>query len=303
MNDSLLNLEAIELLDAIDSRGSYEKAAEQLNKATSAISYGVKKLEEQLDITVFQRQGRRSVLTPAGRLILEEGRKIINSSNILKEKAQRIATGWEPRLRIAVESMLNHQVFFEALTEFMNQHEKLELDISECVLSGGWEALEQDRVDLLVGVPGPVPSQKGFKSIAIGQTDLVPVISSNHPLVNLAKNENSLPAILPKLRRVVMHDTSVTTTVRNAGLSSGKQIIYVQTIDQKIDAQLAGLGIGHLPRYRIQCYLDSGRLVELNMENNNEDNFIAWKSCNRGNALQAFSKILAAKDWKFNHHK
>lgn len=298
MNNNLINLESIELLDAINQRGSYEKAAEHLNKATSAISYGVKKLEDQLDITVFQRQGRRSVLTPAGRIILEEGKKIINSSVLLKEEAQRIATGWEPRLRIALESMLNHQAFFKALSEFMQDHEKLEVDISESVLNGGWEALEQDRVDLLVGVPGPAPLQKGFKTISMGQTDLVPVISSTHPLAKLAGDRDALVSVLPKLRRVVMHDTSIASTFHNAGLSLGKNILYVQTIDQKIDAQLSGLGIGHLPRYRIQSYLDSGRFIELNMDNSNRENFLAWKSCNKGKALKSFSNILAAKNWE-----
>ena len=298
MNNNLINLESIELLDAINQRGSYEKAAEHLNKATSAISYGVKKLEDQLDITVFQRQGRRSVLTPAGRIILEEGKKIINSSVLLKEEAQRIATGWEPRLRIALESMLNHQAFFKALSEFMQDHEKLEVDISESVLNGGWEALEQDRVDLLVGVPGPAPLQKGFKTISMGQTDLVPVISSTHPLAKLAGDRDALVSVLPKLRRVVMHDTSIASTFHKAGLSLGKNILYVQTIDQKIDAQLSGLGIGHLPRYRIQSYLDSGRFIELNMDNSSRENFLAWKSCNKGKALKSFINILAAKNWE-----
>ena len=72
-NKSPITIEVLETLDAIERRGSFAKAAEELNKATSAISYIVQKLEEQLDIAVFQRQGRRSVLTPAGRLVLEEG--------------------------------------------------------------------------------------------------------------------------------------------------------------------------------------------------------------------------------------
>ena len=73
-----ITMESLETLDAIERRGSFAKAAEELNKATSAVSYTVQKLEEQLDISLFQRQGRRSVLTPAGRLILVEGREILS---------------------------------------------------------------------------------------------------------------------------------------------------------------------------------------------------------------------------------
>ena len=57
----------LEIQDSIDRLGSFAKAAEELNKATSALSYGVQKLEDQLGLSIFVRQGRRSVLTPAGR--------------------------------------------------------------------------------------------------------------------------------------------------------------------------------------------------------------------------------------------
>jgi DNA-binding transcriptional LysR family regulator len=152
MSKNPITIEVLETIDAIDRRGSFAKAAEELNKATSAISYAVQKLEEQLDIAVFQRQGRRSVLTPAGRLLLAEGREILQ------------ATGWEPRISIAVESVQSYPVFFSQLREFLEEHPTVEIDICESVLNGGWEALEQDRVDLIVGSPGPVPLQKGYRA-------------------------------------------------------------------------------------------------------------------------------------------
>lgn len=297
MKANPITIEALEIIDAIDRRGSFAKAAEELNKATSALSYGVQKLEDQLDITVFQRQGRRSVLTPAGRLILDEGRKILNATTLLAEKAKEVATGWEPRLRIAVESILDYPLFFQVLAEFMNDHESLEIDVCECVLNGGWEALEQDRVDLIVGSPGPVPLQKGYRAIPIVQSALVPVIASHHPLAGLANNTEALKDALPKLRRVVSHDTSTVNIARSAGLSIGKKILYVQTIDQKIEAQLAGLGICHLPRHRVQAYLDNGRLIELNMETSSSESFIAWKISNKGKALQSISQRLAVAKW------
>ncbi len=298
MNLNPITIEALQILDAIDRRGSFAKAAEELNKATSALSYGVQKLEEQLSITVFERQGRRSVLTPAGRYVLEEGRKILNATELLADKAREVATGWEPRLRIAVESIQNHEVFFEVLGKFLSVHESLEVDVCECVLNGGWEALEQDTVDLVVGVSGPVPLQKGFRILSLGNSDLVPVIAPFHPLAYLANKAEALSVQLPKLRRVVTHDTSTLNVVRNAGLSIGaNHYLYVQTIDQKVAALLAGLGIGSLPRHRVQRYLDSGRLIELSLDTPTAESYLAWKMSNKGRALQAISKSLAAASW------
>ena len=297
MTTNLITLEVLQILDTIDRRGSFAKAAEELNKATSALSYAIQKLEEQLGITVFQREGRRSVLTPAGRLILEEGRKILRATTLLADKAKELSMGWEPRLRIAIESTLNFTVFYQVLAEFLDEHEAMEMDISECLLGGGWDALEQDKVDLIVGAPGPVPLQKGIRAVPVTQHDLVPVISSDHPLAKLANDPQALNAALPTIRRVITHDTSMMNITRNAGLTDGKKILYVQTVDHKIEAQLAGLGIGHLPRHRIQHHLDSGRLTHLKLQRPNPENYIAWKISNKGKALQALSRLLIAAPW------
>ena len=105
MQRNPITIEALETLDAIDRRGSFAKASEEMNKATSAVSYSVQRLEEQLGITLFQRQGRRSVLTPAGQLVLTEVREILQTTARLVNQAKEIATGWEPRISIALESL------------------------------------------------------------------------------------------------------------------------------------------------------------------------------------------------------
>ncbi|MFT6907363.1 MAG: DNA-binding transcriptional LysR family regulator [Oleiphilaceae bacterium] len=293
-----INIDILEILDAIDRRGSFAKAAEELNKATSALSYAIQKLEEQLSITIFQREGRRSVLTPAGQLILEDGRAILNATKLLAEKAREVATGWEPKLRIALESTVNHEVFFDILNGFLYEHESMEIDISESVLNGGWEALENNKIDLLVGAPGPVPQQKGFRAIGIEASDMIPVISKTHPQAHCFNEPKKLETLLPNLRRVVSHDTATVNIARNIGLSMGKRILYVQTMDQKIQAQLAGLGIGHLPRHRIQTYLDDGILLPLPMTQAPNENFIAWKISHKGKALQTLSQRLVKAKWK-----
>ena len=290
-----ITIEVLEILDAIERRGSFAKAAEELNKATSAVSYAVQKLEEQLGIALFRRQGRRSVLTPAGRLILEEGRGILQTTARLANKAKEIATGWEPCISIAVESLQSYPAFFGVLHEFLKEHSTIEIDVCESVLNGGWEALEQGRVDLIVGSPGPVPLQKGYRAIPLARVDLVPVIASSHELADIATKPEAFEALLPKVRRVITHDTSMIDVTRSAGLSSDGQMFYVQNIDQKIEAILAGIGIGHLPRERIQKQLKNGELIPLVLAGHPaHDSFLAWKISNKGKGLQALTQRLSA---------
>ena len=293
MRKNPITIEVLETLDAIDRRGSFAKAAEELNKVTSAVSYAVQKLEEQLDIALFQRQGRRSVLTPAGRLILIEGREILQITARLANKAKEVATGWEPRISIAVESFQPYATLFSVLQDFLEEHSAIEIDVCESVLNGGWEALEQGRVDLIVGSPGPVPLQKGYRAIPLGSADLVPVIAARHELANIADNFEALQAQLPAVRRVITHDTSIVDVTRSAGLSSDGKKFYVQNIDQKVEAIMAGVGIGHLPRHRIEHQLNSGELKRLELTGDPaHENFLAWKINNKGKGLQVLSQRL-----------
>ncbi|WP_076414062.1 LysR substrate-binding domain-containing protein [Shewanella sp. UCD-KL12] len=296
MQRNPITIEVLQILDAIERRGSFAKAAEEMNKATSAVSYAVQKLEEQLDIALFQRQGRRSVLTPSGQLILDEGREIVQATTRLASKAKEVATGWETHISIAIESLKPYPVFFTVLNDFLKEHPSIEIDVSESVLNGGWEALEQDKADLIVGSPGPVPLQKGYRAIPLASVDLLPVIASHHEFADLIVQPENIEMLLPKVRRVITHDTSVTDIRRSAGLSNEGRRFYVQTIDQKLEAILAGIGIGHLPRLRVQQYIDNGQLRQLPLiEGPVWDNFIAWKISNKGKGLQALTQKIIAE--------
>ena len=69
----------------------------------------------------------------------------------------------------------------------------------------------------------------------------------------------------------------------------------MQNIDKKIEEILAGIGIGHLPRQRIQKQLNSGELIPLVLvEDPDLDNFLAWKISNKGKGLQALTQRLSA---------
>ncbi|PAJ75115.1 LysR family transcriptional regulator [Pseudoalteromonas sp. NBT06-2] len=289
-----ITIEALTVLDAIDRRQSFAKAAEELNKATSALSYVVQKLEEQLNITLFERQGRRSVLTHAGKVILVDGRQILQATNQLADKAKQVATGWETKINIAIESVIDKALFFNVLSKFLLVHPSIEIDIRESVLNGGWDALEHDEVNLAVGVPSPVPLQKGFRAVPLQSIDMIPVIASTHPKAHLAKNTTAFKAELKNIRRIVTHDTAKINVTRTVGLIESQQTLYVQNIEQKISAQLAGIGIGYLPRYRVEQYLKTGELIEINLGDRNiADCFLAWKIGNKGKGLKALTMFLS----------
>ena len=58
-----LTLDTLAILDAIDRRGSFARAAEALERAPSSLTYAVQQLEADLDVLVFDRSGHRARLT------------------------------------------------------------------------------------------------------------------------------------------------------------------------------------------------------------------------------------------------
>ena len=284
--------DSLVLLDAIDRRGSFAKAAEELDRATSAVSYGVQRLEEQLGITVFERQGRRSVLTPAGRLLLEEGRKILAATSRLADRARELANGWETRIRIALEATLDPTFFFDVLSAFQNDHPSIEIDISESLLNASWEALEHGRIDLLVGAVAPIPAHKGFRTEQIGTARLVPVIGSSHPDIKaiLATGDHSGAV------RIANHDPVTSEVARSEGFNlTGRRTLFVQTMGQKLQAIEAGLGVGHLPQHLIDGSLASGKIVQLADAPNEPEQFLAFALSNKGKGLQALAQRLTGQ--------
>lgn len=86
-----LSLESLEVLDAIERKGSFAAAAQELGKVPSALTYVVRKLEDDLDVLLFDRRRHRAELTPAGRALLDEGRHLLPGRR--RSRAPRQAPG------------------------------------------------------------------------------------------------------------------------------------------------------------------------------------------------------------------
>lgn len=291
-----ISFELLEILDAIERRGSFAAAAEELGRVPSALSYSIQKQEERLGLTLFTREGRRAVFTPAGRLLLEEGRQLLAAAGGLADQARTLATGWEPRLRLAVDSLVPMAAVMAVVAEFLGDHPTVELDVREEVLGGAWEALIQDRVDLVVGAPAPRPRVGGLRVEPLGVVERVFAVSAEHPL---ARHLGPLTtAELADHRTVVVHDSSRSAVPRATRILNPDRHFYVQTMAQKLAAQRAGIGAGFVPRRAVAPLLASGEMVALEVADvdTRDELFLAWKVASRGRGLRDLVARLQAAE-------
>ncbi|MDP3270986.1 LysR family transcriptional regulator, partial [Limnobacter sp.] len=146
-----INLDSLALLELIEARGSFAAAAVALNKAPSAITYQLRQLEESLDVLIYDRSGHKAKLTPAGKALLEEGRKLLESTDALTKRVKAVASGWEAELRIVLDSVVPFEKAIPWIQAFDALESPTRLRFSSEVLSGTWEALYSGRADLLIG--------------------------------------------------------------------------------------------------------------------------------------------------------
>ena len=179
-----LTLDALQTVDAIDRLGSFSAAAEQLHKVPSTVSYTVARLEEQLGIQLFERNGPRVSLTPAGTELLREGRWLLAAAADLEARVQRIATGYETELRLVHDAIIRPDQLVEAVRAFEELRCGTRLRITSEAMTGTWEALREGRADIVVAA-GERPAGGGYKAVAVGSLAFTFCVTATHPLAQL----------------------------------------------------------------------------------------------------------------------
>lgn len=287
-----LSLEALQIIDAIDRRGSFSKAGQELHRVPSTISYMVSKLEDDLAVQVFERNGPRVVLTAAGRELLKEGRYLLKAARDLEHRVRRIASGWETELAIGMDSMFSVAALAGDMHAFYQVAQQTRLRIVQETLSGPWEALLERRVDLLVGVAGEGPAGGGYVARPMGEMAFVFAVAPGHALAGVP--EPLARADLQQHRAIVVADSARNMAPRTVGLLFGQDTLTVPTMQAKFALQLSGLGFGFLPRDCAAPAIADGRLVEKQVQERRapETFYLAWRSGEEGEALKWWRERL-----------
>lgn len=291
-----LTLDALTVLDAIERKGSFAAAAQALFRVPSTVTYTVQKLEEDLGFAIFKRVGRRCVLTPAGQVLLEQGRGLLLAAQDVVASAHQVNSGWEAELNIAIDTVWDIQNFYPLLQEFHQLNTGVQVNLSEEVMGGTLEAIIEQRADITLGGPPPVSPIQGIQFESLMRAQWLFVVAKHHPLTTVAQplTEQDTQAYVS----VVIRDSAIQSPIRPHRNLGQKNVLRVASMQQKILAQLQGVGVGFLPRHKIQDYLDSGELIALTIEKEAPVTFqyCAWRSANTGRATQWFvDKIMAMK--------
>ena len=290
----LITTEALALIKSVATQGSMAAAAREHGLVPSAVTYRVRQIEDALDVLLFDRSSKQARITPAGKELLVEGERVLQELDAVARRVQRVATGWEPQLTIAVDSLISKRTMLELAEAFFqcgpkNSAPPTRLRIQGETLSGTWHALLDGEADLAIGgvIDGLV--QAGIQAKSMGEVPFVFAVAPHHPLA--AAEEPLSDMAIQQHRIVAVADSTRRKQSVTVGILPGQDILTVSTMPDKLDAQIRGLGCGFVPECIAQPYISTGRLVVKTTERllrTPKVNY-AWHTPARGSLGQALS--------------
>jgi DNA-binding transcriptional LysR family regulator len=254
-----LTLDQIRVFLAVVDEGSFPKAARKLNRAQSAITYAIRKLEEQIQVQLFDRSAYRSVLTLAGRALLVRARRIVDEAGSFREQAQSLARGLEAELTIVLDSLFPMDRVVDALRAFSAEFPTVPPRVFVQSL-GAAARLVIDGTCSIGLLPANVADLTTLAFRPFTAIDLVPVVAPFHPLAAIAGE--IAPPILDSHVQLVNTDPSLITAGLETGVLSSRTW-RLADIGAKKSMLLAGLGWGNMPLHLVEDELTSGTLKRI----------------------------------------
>ncbi len=260
---NVLTPDSLAMLQCIAQAGSFAAAARQLGLVPSALTYRVRQIEDALDVLLFDRSARQARPTEAGAELLREGVRLLQDIDAVAHRVQRVATGWEPQLTIAVDGAISPHTLLELVEAFYAQNPPTRLKLRDEILSGTLEALTSGQADLAIGIAVNASNVAGLQQGLLGETRFIFAVAPHHPLARAP--EPLSDATLLQHRVVAVADSARGDNV-SMGMLGGQDVLTVGSMQAKVQAQLRGLGCGFLPEPMVRPYIEAGRLVTRQVE-------------------------------------
>jgi DNA-binding transcriptional LysR family regulator len=229
-----------------------------LGVVPSALTYRVRQIEDALDVLLYDRSSRQARLTEAGAELLREGTRLLEEIDAVANRVKRVATGWESQLTIAVDTVISKATVMELCESFYSLNPPTRIKLRDETLSGTLEALTSGQADLALGV-ADVNGHVGVHSQPLGEVSFVYAMAPHHPLASAA--EPLKDELIRQHRAVAVADTLSRGRGLTYGLLGGQDVFTVATMQDKLDAQLRGLGSGFVPEGMARAFIETGRLV------------------------------------------
>ena len=243
----------LEIIRAVDKEGSMTAASQALHLTQSALSHSMRKLEDQLGVRLWHREGRALRPTQAGEHLLAAAKRLLPQLIRTEEALAQFAQGKRGTLRVGMECHPCYQWLQKISAPYLRAWPLVDLDIKQEFQFGGIGALLTYDIDLLV-TPDPL-EKPGLHFEPVFDYEQVLVVGPDHPLrgethvVPRQLGDETLftyPVPQDRLDVYTRFLAPAKTTVRRQKT--------VETTDMMLQLVACGRGVAALPRWLVEEY-------------------------------------------------
>ena len=181
-----MDLRHIRTFVAVAECGTVSKAAVHLHVAQPALSRQISNLESQFGVRLFDRVGRRLLLTSEGEQLLSDCRGLLNYARALGEQAQMLRRGDVGVLRVAASPHLIEGIFPEFIRRYGERYPNVQVRLTDTVGVDSFAMLERGEIHLIQSLVSAIaPGEQRFASFSLAPMEM---LAACHPRVKLGKH-------------------------------------------------------------------------------------------------------------------
>ncbi|MFA5700300.1 MAG: LysR family transcriptional regulator [Desulfuromonas sp.] len=158
--------------------GSFTRATERLHISQPALSIAIRKLEEELEVRLFNRRDRKITLTAEGEVLARHAREIQRKVTLARQELADLRGLLKGEVRIGLTPMLSSCFLPKIISAFKQRYPALQISISGDSAWNLSRQIEQGKIDMGI-IAGPVP--EGFDSHHLLRDEVVACVPRNHP--------------------------------------------------------------------------------------------------------------------------
>ncbi|MCF7821557.1 MAG: LysR family transcriptional regulator [Mariprofundaceae bacterium] len=257
-----MTLDQLRALHAVVEFGGFRPAAEALFKSQSAVSIAIRKLEDELGITLFSRDQYRPTLTGEGKALHEKAMTILSHAEELITTAHHFAQGEEPELRVAMSAVVPVEAALGLFSEIKASAPATRLVLLVETLNGTLERLEDGDAD--IAITETFDHRDHLTYAPLTGIEMVSVISPKHRLAD--RSETLTEKDMAGSTQIIVRDTSRHSEKRTAGIVEGTRHWVVSDFTTKKQIIASGIGWGRMPMHMVEQELGNGELLLLGHE-------------------------------------
>ncbi len=146
--DNAVDVKQLRYFLKIVEAGSFTKAADHLGIAQPSLGFQIRKLEQELQVQLLVRNSRGIELTPPGRTLFEEGKRILADMEALRQRVCDMAEAPHGQVALGITPSLAGRLLVPLVKRTKDQLSSVSLAVTEGLSSTLIELVESDRLNL-----------------------------------------------------------------------------------------------------------------------------------------------------------